>query len=97
MCLDCIECKYNLDKNKIEYESIDITKSLKGLKELIKLRDKEAVFDEAKEKGYLGIPALIAEDGKITLDWENFFVELKIEVAYPENDAAACRIDGTGC
>ena len=32
MCPDCIECKYNLDRNNIEYDNIDITKSLKGLK-----------------------------------------------------------------
>ena len=39
LCPDCIECKYNLDRNNIEYENKDITRNLKDLKEFLKLRD----------------------------------------------------------
>lgn len=77
MCPDCIECKYNLDRNNIEYDNIDITKSLKGLKEFLKLRDKNAIFDDAKDNGYIGIPALVTDDGKLTLDWESFLLSRK--------------------
>ena len=53
MCPDCIEFKYNLDRNNIEYENIDITQNLKGLKELLRLRDKDKIFDafSREEKG----------------------------------------------
>ncbi|WP_044916645.1 glutaredoxin domain-containing protein [Butyrivibrio sp. WCE2006] len=97
MCPDCIKCKYNLDKNNIDYENIDITQNLKGLKEFLKFRDKEEVFNDAKENGYIGIPALITEDGEITLDWENYFTELKIEVVHPQEEGTSCSVDGKGC
>lgn len=97
MCPDCIECKYNLDRNNIEYDNIDITKNLKGLKEFLKLRDKDETFDEARDKGYIGIPALVTDDGKLTLDWESFFIEQGIEVVHPGDAGAACGLDGKGC
>ena len=84
MCPDCIECKYNLDRNNIEYDNIDITKSLNGLKEFLKLRDKDEVFDDAKDNGYIGIPALVTDDGKLTLDWESYFTQDKIGGNYNE-------------
>ena len=97
MCPDCIECKYNLDRNNIEYENIDITKSLKSLKEFLKLRDKESIYDEAKDNSYIGIPTLITDDGKITLDWESFFTDKGIEVAHLGDEGSACGVDGKGC
>ena len=84
MCPDCIAFKHNLDKNNIECENIDITQSLKALKEFLRLRDKDEAFDDAKENGYIGIPAIITDDGKVTLDWESFFTQQGIEVVYPE-------------
>ncbi len=97
MCPDCIECKYNLEKNGIEYENIDITKELKNLKAFLKLRDKDETFAEAKENGYIGIPALVTDDGKLTLDWESYFTKRGIEVVHPGNAGAACGLDGKGC
>ncbi len=97
LCPDCIECKYNLDRNNIEYDNIDITKSLKGMKEFLKLRDNEEIFNDAKAKGYIGIPALLTDDGKLTLDWENYFADQGIEIVYPGKSGAACGIDGKGC
>lgn len=97
MCPDCIEFKYNLDRNKIEYENIDITQSLKGLKEFLKLRDSDEVFNTAKENGYIGIPALVKDDGSLSLDWEGYFTELGIEVIHPGDEGTACSLDGKGC
>ena len=97
LCPDCIECKYNLDRNNIEYENKDITRNLKDLKEFLKLRDKDRAFDDARDNGYIGIPALVADDEKLTLDWESFFTGQGIEVVHPGNEGAACGIDGKGC
>ena len=97
MCPDCIEFKYNLDRNNIEYENVDITQNLKGLKEFLRLRDKEEFFDEAKENGYIGIPAFITDDGKLSLDWETFLTEQGIDVVHPGEAGSACAVDGTGC
>ncbi len=97
MCPDCTECRYNLDRNNIEYEYRDITESLQNLKEFIKLRDKDAIFDDIKANGYLGIPALISDDGTVTLDWERYLIQRGIEIAHPGSEGAACSIDGKGC
>ena len=37
---------------------------------ILKLRDTEALFDEVKEKGNIGIPCFQLEDGTLTLDLE---------------------------
>ena len=97
MCPDCIEFKYNLDRNKIEYENIDITQNLKGLKEFLRLRDKDEAFNAAKEKGYIGIPLLITDDGKLSLDWESYFTERGMEIIHPGETGTACTVDGKGC
>ena len=97
LCPDCIECKYNLDRNNMEFENKDITKNLKYMKEFLRLRDKDTTFDDARDNGYIGIPALLTDDGKLTLDWESFFTEQGIEVVHPGNEGAACGIDGKGC
>lgn len=97
MCPDCIECKYNLDKNNIDYENNDISQSLKGLKEFLRLRDKDEAFNYAKENGYIGIPALVTDEGKIILDWESYFTERGIKVEKPGVAGSACALDGKGC
>lgn len=67
-CPDCMDAKANLDFYHIPYTYIDVCTSVKELKEFIQLRDHASIFQEAKENGFLGIPAIIKEDGSITLD-----------------------------
>ena len=97
ICPDCVACKSALDANGAGYEFVDITDSMRNLKEFLKKRDTDPVFDEAREKGYVGIPALLGEDGNITLDWKNYLKENGMEVEPQTREGAACRIDGTGC
>jgi len=91
MCPDCICCKEAFDKEGIKYEFIDINSNLKLFKEFLKLRDSSPVFDICKEKGYIGIPAIVSEDGKISLDTEKYLAEIKganvkvIEDTEPDN------------
>ena len=96
MCPDCRECKVNFDANGIEYEEIDINESLRNLKEFLSLRDSLPVFDQIKAQGGIGIPAIVSEDGTVTLDWEGYLKERDIPIVYKEN-GAACSLDGKGC
>lgn len=48
----------------------DIDADIKTLKEFLKLRDTEAVFAEARQEHYVGVPCIVKEDGSLTLDWE---------------------------
>ncbi len=100
LCPHCVECKASFDANGIEYEFIDITGSMKNLKEFLKIRDTDPVFGEAKSSGRVGIPALVTEDGSIAFDWEKVMKEHKAAAAPAPaavKTGASCRIDGSGC
>ena len=97
LCPDCVACKAAFDANGVAYEFVNVTESMRNLKEFLKKRDSDPVFDDAREKGYVGIPALVSEDGGITLDWENYLKENKLNKTANLKTGSACRIDGTGC
>ena len=72
LCPDCVECRADLDKAGVEYEYLDFSDSLKNLKEFLKIRDGSGLFDEVRERGSIGIPCIVEEDGTILLDWEKY-------------------------
>lgn len=106
-CPDCVRCKESFDANGIAYEFTDITGSMPNLKAFLKRRDTDPVFAEAKNEGRVGIPALLREDGTVTLDWEAWLAEKslsagpKIQPTVSDTSeikpGQACRLDGTGC
>ena len=96
LCPDCRECKANLEAHNVEFSYIDINGSMRDLKAFLKLRDSLPVFGACKESGAVGIPALVCEDGTVTLDWEGWMKERGLPVVYRES-APACRLDGKGC
>lgn len=63
-CPDCGPLKELLIKNEIDFDYIDITESMRNLKIYLKLRDTRPEFDEIKEKGRVGIPFIMLEEGK---------------------------------
>jgi len=94
ICGDCVAAKeVLLNMDSVELEYIDITASTANMKEFLKLRDTESMYDEIKEQGKIGIPVFILEDGTKTLDLESY-TGIKIEVeSTPVN---ACSLDGKG-
>ena len=72
MCPDCVQIREDLDKAGVAYEYKDFADSLLNLKEFLALRDSEAVFEEVKAGGKIGIPCVVRPDGTVTLDWEEF-------------------------
>jgi glutaredoxin-related protein len=72
LCPDCVECRADLDQACVEYEFLEFADSLRNLKEFLKLRDEDPIFLPVKEKGSIGIPCIVKEDGSITLDWDEF-------------------------
>ena len=72
MCPDCIVMKEVLDERGVKYLYLDITENLANLKKFLKFRENSA-FDFAKEKGSIGIPAMVINDGeKILFSIEEF-------------------------
>ena len=72
LCPDCVDCCADLDHAHVEYEFLDFADSLKSLKEFLALRDTQALFDAVRERGSIGIPCIVKEDGAVTLDWSEF-------------------------
>ena len=91
-CPDCVACKAILEKNHIPFEYIDITGSIRALKQFLALRDHSEAYDEAKEEGYI-----VLEDGTIRFDYEEWLKEEKISKAGVVKSGQSCNIDGTGC
>lgn len=95
-CHDCTFIKEQVENNE-HYEVIDIGEQAKNLKEFLQLRDSSPKFDKVKERGTIGIPCFILEDGTVTFAPEKAGLkrtrnnETKIETG------SACSIDGTGC
>ena len=89
-CPDCIAVDKHVEGD-YRYEVIDIGSHIKYLKEFLRLRDNNAVFDEAKKYGYAGVPCFVLEDGTVTLSPEEAGIYLN------EAPAASCRLDGSGC
>lgn len=72
LCPDCVECRADLDQAGVDYEYLDFADKLRNLKEFLALRDSDPVFESVKERGSIGIPCIVTEDGRVTLDWEEF-------------------------
>jgi len=61
LCSDCVEAKEYFEKVNYKYEFVNITESMKNLKEFLALRENRKEFD------YVGIPAILTDDNKIIL------------------------------
>ena len=72
LCPDCVQCRKELDEAGTPYEYLDFSEDLKNLKEFLKLRDFNPLFDELRGAGKIGIPCILREDGTVTLEWEEF-------------------------
>lgn len=96
MCPDCVQCKNNFDMNGIEYEFLDICDNLAYLSAFLKLRDSNPVFDRCKAIGDIGLPAVLAEDGTLFVDWEGYLKEKGLKLSY-ESTGSSCGMNGKGC
>ena len=72
LCPDCVRCREELDRAGVTYEFLDFGDNLKNLKEFLKIREGNPLFDEARREGNIGIPCLVEEDGSARLDWQNY-------------------------
>ncbi len=89
-CPDCVAVDRQVEGDG-RYQVIDIGEHVSLLKEFLRLRDTNPVFDEVRKKGCAGIPCFVLEDGTVTLN--------PAEAGLKSGSAgrASCRIDGSGC
>lgn len=91
-CPDCVEVKQRYN-NDPDFELVDIGILARNLKDFIVLRDTHPAFEKVRERGNIGIPCFIKEDGTVLISLKKF--DDSFEPVYAEG--AACNLDGTGC
>ncbi|KGQ33219.1 hypothetical protein JP34_08480 [Gallibacterium anatis] len=69
-CPDTAPFVAELARLNVEYEEAEIQSSLSNLKQFLALRDSRSEFDNIKQRGGIGIPALVLDNDKIVLDVE---------------------------
>ena len=72
LCPDCIELEKAFEAEQVQYEYHDITGDLRALKAFLAMRDRETLFQDVKEQGFIGIPVVQTEDGTLTFSWQDF-------------------------
>ena len=95
-CPDCTAVK-ELYSNNPEYLLIDIGKQARNLKEFLTLRDHHPAFDKVRERGNIGIPCFVREDGSVAISLKHFDAGHFIEGIPTVAEGASCSLDGTGC
>ena len=68
ICIDCRNYKAIQMNRGFEAEYIDIIENTVNMKEFLKIRDLDPVFDSVKENHGIGVPLFVREDGEKTFD-----------------------------
>lgn len=72
LCPDCVQCKNDLTAAGVDFEYLDFADDLRNLKTFLSIRDCDPQFAEVKERGSIGIPCIVEEDGTVCLQWEKY-------------------------
>lgn len=92
ICPECVHAKAILEKRaNIELDYINITESTRTLRAFLSHRDRDELFAEVLQRGSIGIPFFIIEDGTKTFDVFDY-----LDVQRPELADNVCSIDGKG-
>lgn len=73
ICIDCRNYKAIQKSRGFEAEYIDIIENTTNMKEFLKLRDMDPVFDLVRENHGIGVPLFVREDGVKTFDIDEAF------------------------
>lgn len=71
VCPDCVACLRALDQAGIAYEFLDFAQATQHLKDFLRLRQDNPLFDSVRAAGDIGIPCIQRADGSLTLDWQD--------------------------
>ena len=72
LCPDCVKCKQELEEAGVEFLYLDIGEKLLYLKQFLKIRDGNELFEPIRLRGQIGIPCIQREDGTITFEWDEY-------------------------
>lgn len=95
-CADCIQAKQRYG-NDPEYRIVDIGKQARDMKEFIALRDHHPAFAKVRERGTIGIPCFVKEDGNVIISLKHYDEDTAAGPAEGYAAGSFCNLDGTGC
>ena len=96
-CPDCTQAKQQYGDNP-DYEIVDIGKQARDLKEFLALRDNHPAFAKVRERGTIGIPCFVKDNGEVVISMKHYLASSGTETSVPDYaSGAACNLDGTGC
>lgn len=72
LCPDCVKCKQELEAAGVEFLYLDIGEKLLYLKQFLKIRDGNECFEAVRQRGQIGIPCILREDGSVTFEWDEY-------------------------
>lgn len=72
LCPDCVKCKQELETAGVEFLYLDIGEKLLYLKQFLKIRDGNECFEPVRQRGQIGIPCIVREDGTVTFEWDEY-------------------------
>ena len=81
-CPDCVEVKARYKDDPV-YELVDIGQQARSLKEFLVLRDNHPAFAKVRERGNIGIPCFVKEDGSVIISLKHYdasLLETDVEV-----------------
>lgn len=72
LCPDCVKCKEALENAGVPFVYLSITESLLAMKQFLKLRESREEFEPIRQRGQIGIPCILEEDGKLSFTWDAY-------------------------
>lgn len=97
ICIDCRNYKAIQKRRGFEAEYIDIIENTTNMKEFLRIRDIDPLFEEVRERGGIGIPLFVREDGTKPFDIDEAFSWIGQEAVKEEEIAEhrnACGPNG---
>ena len=97
LCIDCRNYRALQASRGFAADYINITESTDRLKEFLALRDHDPVLAPVRERGGIGVPLFVREDGCKTLDLDEALGWIGQEPVRPEEIAEqrpACGLHG---
>lgn len=73
ICIDCRNYRAIQKNRGFEAEYIDIIANTDNMKEFLRIRDQDPLFEAVRERGGIGIPLFVREDGTKTFDINEAF------------------------
>ena len=75
-CKDCVDALEVLEQKNVRYLFLEFSDSIGNLKRFLKISDTNPMFNPVKEKGGIGVPLFVFEDGTMTFELDDVLARI---------------------